>query len=426
MENKNNSILISLVAIFLLVFIFITILFHNYTEKYALIEANKLAQNLLLTHKAIHKYIDTVSRPELYRLKDEGLLDNNYFSPKTMSITYAARGIHDFLNEEQVKEGITKTYFKLASNSPRSELNRADEYESHLLKLMNEGALKDYREIIKDKEHNKILYIAIPTKPIDIGCLKCHGDPDDAPVEMVELYPDAAGYYEEVGNIRALISIRIPLKKYMEDGNKISNTFILITFIAFLLIYILIWYFIHRINQQHLVIISNNLKLEHMATHDVLTGLPNRRYFKDYAENQISHGQRKNEKVAFLYIDLDGFKIVNDNISHQAGDFVLQTVATRFMKFIRKNEFISRIGGDEFCMIIYGYLDLEELENTAKRLIQECTEVILIDDMEIDIGMSIGIAIYPDNGLSYDELMSVADETMYRIKKNTKGSYGFF
>lgn len=418
--------MLTLAIIFVLTFISLSLLFQGYTEKYAIAEAEKLVQDSLLTHRAIHKYINTVSRPEIYRLKKEGFLYDDYFSPKTMSFTYTARGIKDFLNKERKKVGLTEIYFKLASSNPRNEINRADKQESELLKQMNNDEVENYKEIIEDKKGNHFLYIAIPTNPIKKGCLKCHGEPLDAPKEMVELYPESSGYHEEIGDIRALISIRIPLEQHMKDGRKISTTFILITFLALLFIYLLIWYFIYRINQQQLVILDKNKELEHLSTHDPLTGLPNRRYFEDYAKDKIAQGQRKNEKVAFLYIDLDGFKTINDDVSHQAGDLVLKTIAERFMGFVRQNELISRIGGDEFCMVVYGYNNITELEKIAERLIAKCTKTIITSGMEVSVGMSIGIAVYPDNGKTYNELISVADDTMYKVKKNKKGSYEFF
>jgi len=199
MNKKNRSILAILVAVLLLIFFLLSSFFHSYTEDYAIAEAEKLVQDSLLTHRAIHKYINTVSRKELFRLKDEGLLYQEYFSPKTMSFTYTARGIKSFLNEERKNAGLTEIYFKLASNNPRNEINRADERESQLLNQMNDGELKNYREIIQKADGHKSLYIAIPTKPITKSCLKCHGDPADAPKEMIELYPEATGYYEEGG-----------------------------------------------------------------------------------------------------------------------------------------------------------------------------------------------------------------------------------
>ncbi|MCK4710639.1 MAG: diguanylate cyclase, partial [Gammaproteobacteria bacterium] len=166
-------------------------------------------------------------------------------------------------------------------------------------------------------------------------------------------------------------------------------------------------------------------QLEKLAHNDPLTGLPNRRYLNKHIEKLVLQSERDNSKMAILYIDLDGFKKVNDEISHQAGDIVLKNLAAKFQNLIRKNEFIARLGGDEFCMVISSFTDKCQLENTARRLIDECTETMSIEGMDIEIGMSIGIAIYPDNGKTYQELISKADTAMYFVKDNAKGSYAF-
>lgn len=423
--KKNYSILSILAATFVLIFILLSLFFNRYTQEYAIQEARKLAQDSLLTERAIHKYIHTVSRPEIFRLKDEGLLYSDYFSPKTMSFTYAARGIMGFLNEERKKAGLTEVYFKLAASNPRNHLNKADEQERQLLLKMNNKKINYFSDIAQNAKGDKFLYVAIPTQVMTKKCLSCHGDPADAPKEMLKLYPDRSGFYEKEGEIRALISIRVPLKKHMESAKKVSTIFIMSTFFALLIIYLIICYFVLRMAEQQELIIEKSLELEHMAGHDVLTGLPNRRYFRNYAEDKLVQGERSNDQVAFLYIDLDGFKKINDEISHQVGDLVLIAIADCFRTFLRKNELIARIGGDEFCMVIFGYHDKSELEKTAQRLIDKCTQAIDVEGIVIQVGMSIGIASYPDNGKTYDELISMADEAMYRVKKYHKGSYGF-
>lgn len=167
---------------------------------------------------------------------------------------------------------------------------------------------------------------------------------------------------------------------------------------------------------------KETIKAQQLSMHDPLTNLPNRRYF---IENKLAQAKRNNERIAFLYIDLDGFKTVNDDISHQAGDEVLKTLSKRFDEFIRKNEFIARIGGDEFCMVVHNFKSKEELKNSAERLIKQSTQALDISGMEIEIGMTIGIALYPEDGKTCDELLSSADTAMYEAKNKEKGSYIF-
>ncbi len=161
-------------------------------------------------------------------------------------------------------------------------------------------------------------------------------------------------------------------------------------------------------------------ELLNSSNSDELTGLPNRRFFQAYAEKQIAQAERNNDDLALLYIDLDGFKMVNDTAGHAAGDQVLQIMAERFKQFLRKNELIARLGGDEFCLLIYGNIDEFEINNLIKRLKNECIQEIVLNGTTFTLDMSLGIAIFPDDGTSYDELISCADQRMYADKKLKK------
>ncbi|MEW7980759.1 MAG: DUF3365 domain-containing protein [Candidatus Sedimenticola endophacoides] len=229
MTSKHNIHLLYLLLAFIVAFLILFSQFRTYTEDYAIREAEKLVQDALLTHRAIHKYVTKVSRPELYRLKEEGKLYQEYFAPETMSFTFQARGIKDYLNEERRAAGMPEIYFKLASNNSRNKINRADPKESELLERMNRGELTKYRELQQDADGAPSLYVAMATDPVAEGCLACHGDPEDAPREMVARYPRAEDYYEKEGDIRALISIRIPLADHLEDARRIANILIFIT-----------------------------------------------------------------------------------------------------------------------------------------------------------------------------------------------------
>jgi diguanylate cyclase (GGDEF)-like protein len=164
-------------------------------------------------------------------------------------------------------------------------------------------------------------------------------------------------------------------------------------------------------------------KAQFLSMHDPLTKLPNRRYCTEYFDNILAQAKRDNVKIAVLYIDLDDFKSINDNINHQAGDKVLVSLSKRLNQLRRKNEFIARIGGDEFCMIVYNYKDKEELKNIVNRLIDKSQNHITVANKQISFGMSIGIAKYPEDAKTYNELLQIADAAMYNAKNNKKGSY---
>lgn len=166
-------------------------------------------------------------------------------------------------------------------------------------------------------------------------------------------------------------------------------------------------------------------KLKKISMHDYLTKLPNRNYFHEYSQTQLALAERKNEKLAILFMDLDDFKAINDGISHNAGDLVLKTISKRCSDFVRKNEFIARIGGDEFCMVIYGYKDDNELVGAAERLIKYCSNEIIIGDISIKQGISVGIARYPCDAMTLDKLVKKSDLAMYSVKKHKKGTFAF-
>jgi len=158
----------------------------------------------------------------------------------------------------------------------------------------------------------------------------------------------------------------------------------------------------------------------HQATHDALTGLPTLRLAHDRMNMAISHAKRDQTKVAILFIDLDGFKAANDSFGHDAGDEVLRVVAKRLLESIREGDTAARQGGDEFILILTSVGDIESLLKRSNALVKTISEPIPYDSQLVNIGASIGIAIYPDNGSTGEEILKNADAAMYRVKKSGK------
>ena len=167
------------------------------------------------------------------------------------------------------------------------------------------------------------------------------------------------------------------------------------------------------------------LELEKSANYDKLTELPNRRLFFERLERIILEYEREKNKFALLFIDLDGFKIINDKYGHAVGDKVLITVGNRLSQRIRKSDTVARMGGDEFTIIIRDIGDKKAINNLVNEIHKNLQEVMIIGDIECKINSSIGIAIYPDNGQDSETLLRYADSLMYEIKRNGKGSYKF-
>jgi diguanylate cyclase (GGDEF)-like protein len=422
MTKKTRISLIYLLAAFIVALIILAYQFHAYTEKYAIQETEKLVQDSLLTHRAIHKYVTRVSRPEIYRLKEEGKLYDEYFSPKTMSFTYTARGIKELLNKERMAAGLPEIYFKLASNNPRNKINSADEHESLLLKKMNAGEITEFRKVVEDPDGNKTLYIAMATDPIESGCLKCHGDPKDAPTEMVALYPKAKGYFEKVGDIRALISIRVPLAKHLEDGQQVANILTLVTFGVLVIIYTIIWFFMQRSDQQSQIILTKNQELEKISTTDYLTNILNRLGFMRLAEQGFSVAKRYDKPFSLIMFDLDRFKEINDSHGHEIGDQVLKTLTALVLQRVRSSDIFGRVGGEEFLVAA-----LEQDQKDALALAEELREIIAGAEFphQLKISASFGVIQY-SNENTLSELISRADQALYQSKNGGRNQVTLF
>ena len=167
-------------------------------------------------------------------------------------------------------------------------------------------------------------------------------------------------------------------------------------------------------------------KLKHLAFHDALTNLPNRTLFIDRLEQFIMHSERKKQAIAVLFLDLDGFKMVNDTYGHDSGDIVLKKVAEKLKALIRHSDTVARLGGDEF-VILLNLIDVtESIEEVCGRIIQEINEPIDIFKAKIQVGVSIGIATHPDDGNTVTQLMKSADTAMYASKKAGKNTFRFY
>ena len=167
-------------------------------------------------------------------------------------------------------------------------------------------------------------------------------------------------------------------------------------------------------------------KLTHSAEHDFLTGLPNRMLLNDRVSQAIALARRNTGRAAVLFLDLDGFKHINDSLGHQIGDKLLQSVATRLLACVRAPDTVSRLGGDEFVVLIQELQRPEDAGTTAGRLLKTVTDVHLIDQHQIHLTASIGLSVYPSDGKDADTLINNADTAMYHAKKKGRQIYEFF
>lgn len=166
-------------------------------------------------------------------------------------------------------------------------------------------------------------------------------------------------------------------------------------------------------------------ELEHMARHDVLTGLPNRRAFQERLDQALLRSQRSGERFAVFFIDVDNFKKINDRWGHHGGDALLKIVALRLVATTRKVDAIARMGGDEFVVLLDNAAQREDIANIAEKLLDSVRSPILHRGHELEIGFSIGISLYPDDGRTAADLMARADQAMYEAKNAGRNGFRF-
>jgi len=167
-------------------------------------------------------------------------------------------------------------------------------------------------------------------------------------------------------------------------------------------------------------------QIAHSAEHDFLTGLPNRLLLNDRVSQAIALGQRHSYQVAVLFLDLDGFKHINDSLGHAIGDKLLQSISERLVECIRAVDTVSRQGGDEFVMLLPAVENAQDAALAARRMLEAISEAHSIDNHELHVTASIGISVYPEDGLDVETLIQNADTAMYQAKENGRQSYQFF
>lgn len=167
-------------------------------------------------------------------------------------------------------------------------------------------------------------------------------------------------------------------------------------------------------------------QLAYMATHDALTGLPNRVLFNDRLTMALAHAHRNQRELAVMLLDLDHFKDVNDTLGHSVGDQLLQTVGDRLMSLLRKSDTVARMGGDEFMLILSEIPRVEDTAKIAQKILEAFRKPFVFDGHELHVTTSIGIAIYPYDGKDADMLMKNVDVAMYRAKNQGRDNYQYY
>jgi diguanylate cyclase (GGDEF)-like protein len=207
------------------------------------------------------------------------------------------------------------------------------------------------------------------------------------------------------------------------------NTIIFATLLfalALMIVIYAIYYEVRKLNDREQALIQSNDELSDVAHHDPLTKLPNRLSLEHLMANAIDLVNKEGGILAVCFLDLDGFKSVNDCFGHKAGDQVLQIVAGRLRNMIRAEDSVLRLGGDEFVLLLGGLLTRQQAEGLLTRIIASMREPIQVGSDTATIGVSIGATLYPFDNSATSSLLSHADKAMYRAKLNGKNSWYFY
>ncbi|MBF0160188.1 MAG: diguanylate cyclase [Magnetococcales bacterium] len=167
-------------------------------------------------------------------------------------------------------------------------------------------------------------------------------------------------------------------------------------------------------------------QIKHLADHDSLTGLPNRRLFLELLDQELKHAQRRSQSLAVMFLDLDHFKAVNDTLGHEAGDQLLMAAVARLRQCLRESDTLARMGGDEFTVILPAIGHEKGVVAVANKMLQVIQKPFVIQNVPCRIGLSMGMALYPDHGTTREELTRCADQAMYQVKQNGRNHFRLF
>ncbi len=311
--------------------------------------------------------------------------------------SYMTRQIHELGSRTLGLRG------HITSLSPLRPQNSPDEWERVGLEMFHNKA-KEFSGIheIDGKTYMRLIKPLIVTK----GCLRCHAD---------------QGY--KIGDIIGGLSVSVPMAPFYTIQNfHLKHVLIWHCSVWFIAILIMS-YWAHRLSDQIKKRQYAQEELRQQAMHDVLTGLPNRRLFFDRLNQALKRSRRDKNSVALLYVDLDGFKQVNDSFGHDVGDGLLKKVSETLMTCIREGDTLARLGGDEFCAILSHIETDDDATVVAVRIVNALKKDFNIENRSCRIGASIGISITPTDGETSAELLKNADSAMYAVKKQGKDGF---
>jgi len=316
----------------ILSFLLLSFIYYNKTHEMAVDNAKVKINELLLNYQAMREYVGKVQKEEIYHLQENGIINKEYFSPALLSSTFSAKNVNNFYNEFKEKINQSPVTIRFASDNPRNIANQATKKESELLRKFNNKEILEYSEIIK-KDGKPILYYVLPTKPTTDKCMRCHSDPSLAPKDLIDIYGDKNGFYEQVGIIRAVLSTSYPLDNDFKSAN---HTFLMITFITFIIfafLLILVYFFIRKIHEANITldkkVIQRTKELKEEKEHikailDINPNIiivilndkilsANKQFFKFFKINSLEEFVEKYKTIGRFIVQVDKKPLPKDN-----------------------------------------------------------------------------------------------------------------
>ncbi|MES9946740.1 MAG: EAL domain-containing protein [Candidatus Thiodiazotropha sp.] len=342
----------------------------------------------------------TPRNPYLAHIPERDLVTPSGRELTLMNPAYMLRQMMGDYNEHYGVKG------KITSLDPINPVNVPDEWEIAALKGFEAGETEriDVREI----DGHPFLRLMRPMIMKE-GCVKCHGE---------------HGY--QVGDVRGGVGVSVPLEGYMKVTNEHKQNLL----VGLGLIWVIGMASIQVVGRNSKQRVKERKQYEekiwHQANFDTLTGLSNRSLFLDRLERALAYARRHDYKLALLFIDLDGFKDVNDTLGHAHGDLLLQEAAKRLQACVREMDTVSRLGGDEFTVILPELAESISAATVAGTILTSLARPYVIEGHETQLTASIGITVYPQDGDDPGMLLQNADTAMYRAKAEGRNTFRYF